>query len=644
MTKESAKAKNIFTGNSTHLLTDLSAEEARQLLMQPSQYCNWELPDYFRFSSVLSQAAEGIGEKGYEECLKKGGNPAEKQVNIEVLLNKDGKYGVRPLTLCNPFMYTFLVQALTAESSWKQLTEHFEQCRTAHIHCQSIPVVPAEKERFHNATIINNWWEGMEQRSIDLSMDYRYLFTSDITNCYGSISLRSIERALTLSGTSKETTDGNALALCITRLLHDMNQGSTVGIPQGSMTFDIVAEIVLSYADLLFSEALSKQGINEGYEVLRYRDDYRIFCNSNTQLEQISYTLQHVLESLGLRMNTDKTSLTSDVLTHCMKPDKLYLLQHAPVIGAPCAKGKHHNLQKHLLYVLQFGRRFPNSGQLRGMLSKIHAEILKGKYGDLYTITDYSEFSAALSEFIAQLRSEENQHKENSDNKEKSDRKEKSDKKGKSDKKEKSDKKGKSDKKDKPETMFIILGDANALCAIALQIALENVTVAHFVLRIIGDIVAHTQKQLFGFHQKHTSLLPRIRQRLLTLPNSDYLKLWLQALTFSLDKEANECPYDTPLCQLAAGKRSDLWDNSWLKPSICKKFSANSIVATDETPQDTMVKIHATSIYDLDDDFDFDGIEETLDKADAADANDGFDIDDDTAKYIDRLVDGTENS
>lgn len=629
MTQESAKAKNIFTSNSTQLLTDLSAEEARQLLMKPSQYCNWELPDYFRFASVLSQAAEGIGEKSYEACLKKGSNPAEKQVNIEVLLNKDGKYGVRPLTLCNPFMYTFLVQSLTAEASWKQLVEHFEQCRVDHIHCQSIPAVPAEKERFHNATIIHNWWEGMEQRSIDLSIDYRYLFTSDISNCYGSISLRSIERALTLSGTSKESDQNSSLAASITRLLHDMNQGSTVGIPQGNMVFDIVAEIVLSYADLLFSEALSERGINEGYEVLRYRDDYRIFCNSRTLLEQISYTLQHVLESLGLRMNTDKTSLTSDVLTHCMKPDKLYLLQHAPVIGAPCAKGKHHNLQKHLLYVLQFGRRFPNSGQLRGMLSKIHAEILKGKYGDLYTITILSEFSSALREFIAQTRSEENQHKENSDKKEKSD------------KEEKSDKKKKSDKEEEPKTMFIILGDANALCAIALQIALENVTVAHFVLRIIGDIVAHTQKQLFGFHQNHTSLLPRIRQRLLSLPNSDYLKLWLQALTFSLDKEANDCPYDTALCQLAAGKRSDLWDNSWLKPSISKHLSASSIVATDETPQNTMVKIHTTSIYDLDDDFDFDGIdgiEETLDKADSAADYGGFDIDDTTAEDIENGV------
>lgn len=38
----------------------------------------------------------------------------------------------------------------------------------------------------------------MEQRSIELSLEYRYMFVTDITNCYGSVNPQAFDWAFLL--------------------------------------------------------------------------------------------------------------------------------------------------------------------------------------------------------------------------------------------------------------------------------------------------------------------------------------------------------------------------------------------------------------------------------------------------------------
>lgn len=370
-----------FNKDTTKLFFDLTADEAKTLLMTSAHYHNFEMPEYFNFDNVLNHVQNTVGNRPYTECLHQSIDINScNGVNIDILLNKDGHYAVRPLTLCNPYLYYFMVRTLCTPEAWQSISQDLSACQVPHIMAGGLPVVPAKVEKFHNSTIIFNWWRNMEQRSLELAVDYRYMFVTDITNCYGSINPQTIDWALSRRNTQKATDSNHALANDIIKLLHGMQHGHNAGIPQGSTLFDILAEIVLSYADLLLHEALEREGITQGYEVLRYRDDYRIFCNNSNQLERISYILQQVLESLGLRMNTDKTRITDDVVTNSIKPDKLYILEHAPVID-----GKQHNLQKHLLYVLQFARKFPNSGQLRSLLCRIHKRVMNGDYGEKLT-------------------------------------------------------------------------------------------------------------------------------------------------------------------------------------------------------------------------------------------------------------------
>ena len=68
--------------------------------------------------------------------------------------------------------------------------------------------------------------------------------------------------------------------------LQDMQYGQTNGIPQGSVLVDLIAEMVLGYADLELSQRLADAKITD-FQVLRYRDDYRIFVNDSRAGELI---------------------------------------------------------------------------------------------------------------------------------------------------------------------------------------------------------------------------------------------------------------------------------------------------------------------------------------------------------------------
>ena len=73
--------------------------------MKSEQFHGFELPEYFDFDKVLSFVRKSIGSKSYEDCLTAVFPDDLPNVNLDILLNKDGHYAVRPLVLANPFLY-----------------------------------------------------------------------------------------------------------------------------------------------------------------------------------------------------------------------------------------------------------------------------------------------------------------------------------------------------------------------------------------------------------------------------------------------------------------------------------------------------------------------------------------------------------
>jgi len=517
-----SKAKNILA---------LNSKEALDFLMKSEQFHGFELPEYFDFDEVLRFVRKTVGVRPYDESII--ANPSELQdVNFDILLNKDGKYAVRPLVLCNPYLYYFLAREITEEKNWNTIKECFRLFDVPRIKSCAIPVIPAKKERFYKSTTIFNWWNQMEQRSIELSLEYRYMFITDITNCYGSVNPQTIDWALSRRRTTHSTDENHALARIIIRYLRDLQQGRNIGIPQGSALFDLTAEIILGYADLLFIEALQTKKITDGFEVLRYRDDYRIFCNDKQLLEEISFILQHVLESLNFRMNGGKTRISDSIVTDSIKPDKLGYIYNTPIFNK---KGcDFDGLQKHLIYILMFGRNYPDSGQLRVMLNDLDMRVQERLKPQKKNVT------------VLNLESDTNVFEEREE-----------------------------------EIPGKILENIRAMSAICAQIAVENVNHAHYALRVASRMI----ESIKDVNQRRDILI-KVCEKLSGLHNNSYYQLWLQNMTYRRDKQTGECPYDARLCRVVMGDDLPLWNNSWLVSELTSQFPQQSIVN-----QDTLAKV-----------------------------------------------------
>ena len=145
--------------------------------------------------------------------------------------------------------------------------------------------------------------------------------------------------------------------------------GQTNGISQGSVLMDFVAEIVLGFVDLEINQEL--QGQND-FRILRYRDDYRIFANSDDRAEEILKIISDKLRTVGMRLGVSKTYSCRNVVEGSIKPDKLAGIELQD-LGKTNAK----TIQKQLLRLHSFGQRHPNSGALRRIISEFHTNISK---------------------------------------------------------------------------------------------------------------------------------------------------------------------------------------------------------------------------------------------------------------------------
>jgi hypothetical protein len=147
-----------------------------------------------------------------------------------------------------------LVHKITEKSNWSTITGRFKSLHgNDRIKCLSMPVESISDEKDKTAQI-THWWESVEQKSIELALEFDYLFETDLTDCYGSIYTHSIPWALDGKKEAKGSDHKSSLGDQVDMLIRSMRHGQTNGIPQGSVLMDFIAEMVLGYADTLITK------------------------------------------------------------------------------------------------------------------------------------------------------------------------------------------------------------------------------------------------------------------------------------------------------------------------------------------------------------------------------------------------------
>ncbi len=347
-------------------------EEAKVFFLQDFSYCNLNLPSYFKFGKILKQIDKNFQNKILRSNeIKKA--KEKRDINYKIY-DKKNKNDYRKFQLIHPFLYVSLVNLITNEVNWKEIQKLFFEESLENIKCESVPLYCIENKDFnrkqHSELMINHWLKNVEERSVELSLEYEYVIHTDIANCYPSLYTHSISWAIMGKDNSKKNREFNDnFANKIDHHIQAMQYGQTNGIPQGSILMDFICEIVLRYIDKEIQKKIEESKIND-YQIIRYRDDYRIFGKSKEDCEKILKILTEILGEYNFYLNPNKTISSDDLVKSAYKIDKYNAFDF---IGSNFFNKE--NVKEKCLILKKFSEQYPNCGVLEKNFSDL-AEII----------------------------------------------------------------------------------------------------------------------------------------------------------------------------------------------------------------------------------------------------------------------------
>ncbi|MCT7961477.1 RNA-directed DNA polymerase, partial [Laspinema sp. D1] len=279
-------------------LTDLSHDEVKKHFLKESSYFNQDLPNYISFTPILADVEKVLSGNCYAEFQLKAPNNFS-GVNYNFVANKDGRFAWRPYELINPAIYVSLVNVICNSDNWEIITERLSEFKGGAVECCSAPVMSIDNQT-DVATQVRSWWQRVEQQSLIYSLEFSHVLHTDVTDCYGCLYTHSIPWAIHgLDVAKNKKHDKSLLGNKIDSHIQASRYGQTNGISQGSVLMDFLAEIVLGYVDEQIHQAL---GEPSDFRILRYRDDYRIFTNSDNRAEEILKIISDKLWLVGMKL------------------------------------------------------------------------------------------------------------------------------------------------------------------------------------------------------------------------------------------------------------------------------------------------------------------------------------------------------
>jgi len=228
-----------------------------------------------------------------------------------------------------------------------------------------------EMNDLRSGRMIYEWIEMAEKDIISEAYKYNFIVRADITNFYSSIYTHSIGWSLHGRENSFADKNNDLTGNKIDRLVQYANDGRTNGIPVGSALSDLIAEIVLTSVDVEVSRKL------KDYNLIgcRFKDDYRILCNSEDDAKTILKILSDELLKYNLSVNEQKTQILS-------LPHGLYR-QHDREYHSFSLKERKNipfkTFELTLLKALDIHKLFPGTSILEKFLSEVYDDKMNLK-------------------------------------------------------------------------------------------------------------------------------------------------------------------------------------------------------------------------------------------------------------------------
>lgn len=217
----------------------------------------------------------------------------------------------RTFGIIDPKIYHDIVWYLNNE--WSLILDHLFNYKNK-IYSYSFPIPVSKKNKgelgkLRAGRMIYEFLEMAENDLVAEAFNYKYILQTDIKNFYPSVYTHSIAWAIhtkkVIRKKGNRSAFHNYLGLKLDKLIQYANDGCTNGIPIGPAISDLIAEIILVAIDLESSKDIDKLGID--FLAVRFKDDYRILCQSKEDANKIIRILQKQLKNFNLSLNDDKS-------------------------------------------------------------------------------------------------------------------------------------------------------------------------------------------------------------------------------------------------------------------------------------------------------------------------------------------------
>ena len=350
------------------MITEASKEELVNFFLSDEAYCNLSLPSYFSFSSLLKETYKLLSDTKspfYNKPIKHN-DAMVLNVNHSIICNKNNGFSWRKITLINPYVYVHSIIIITNDEFWPIIKGQFSKyLENEKIIPLNLPFIKDNKNLSPTAQIINNWWSSFENKSLALSLEYEYMARTDISNCYDSIYSHSLEWVFSSREVAKKK-KATSIGSEIDKLIRTMNEGQTNGILTGSEMSNLFAELVLGDVDLKLRQKLDNLNVYN-YKILRYRDDYRIFCNDEVSSLLILKNLSEILQIYGMSLNASKTDVCNDIISSSLKEEKKYSIDHPLPLSI--------SIQKKLFFIYELSKKLNHPKIISKYLNKVIKEV-----------------------------------------------------------------------------------------------------------------------------------------------------------------------------------------------------------------------------------------------------------------------------
>ena len=278
--------------------TDEGKKEIARWILEDGYYPEpYVLPPCFKISNFELQQ-EKFEKKGYTDKNWKSENLAT------ISFPKTGLIQ-RVFGIIHPYRYHDIVWELM--NDWDKLLSILFNPDNE-IYSYSFPIALAinNQGKLRSGRMIYEFLEMAEKDLVAEAFKYKLLTKIDITNFYNSVYTHTIawawcgDRYKALSDTNLNFTGSK-----IDKLIQYSNDKRTNGIPVGPVLSDLIVEIILSERDTFITQKIKEKGVD--FLATRFKDDYRILCNSQEDSDKIIRIVIEALNEFNLQVNEAKT-------------------------------------------------------------------------------------------------------------------------------------------------------------------------------------------------------------------------------------------------------------------------------------------------------------------------------------------------